>query len=443
LYPNGEDKIDYISKGIENIWELSQEEVSKNTNSLFEMIHSDDISGFMNSIEESNKNLTPWKYEYRIIISNGKMKWLSAAGQPKRLDNGTIIRNSLALDITDRKEAEIALEKTLKQLNLSIRTGKLGIWESSLVDGDLIWNDQMFEIFGLDKSKFDYKLATINKMLHPEDAKYASQEMSKIALGEAVKDVRFRIIRPDGKVKHIYASGTPIFNDKGEVEKLLGVNIDVTHIAEYQIQLQAALDGKEALFKELHHRIKNNLQMVTSLLHIKSTMTEDIYLKSFVNETTAKILSISAIHEQLLQMQGVKELDIKDYLESLCKNLVSTYSYGNLQFELETQVDSATLDIDRVLSIGMIVNEIMSNTIKYAYPETGSGKIYVFLKNKDNESELTVSDDGIGIPAEKTANMNDSYGMQLINIFTQQIDGTLEIKNTNGTKFCIKFPTNV
>ncbi|MEQ8549991.1 MAG: PAS domain S-box protein [Cyclobacteriaceae bacterium] len=442
-YPNGEDKIDYISKGIENIWELSREEVSKNTNALFEMIHPDDISGFMDSIEESSKNLTPWKYEYRIIISNGKMKWLSAAGQPKQLDNGTIVWNSLALDVTDRKEAEIALEKTLKQLNLSIRTGKLGIWESGIVSRDLIWNDQMFDVFGIDKSTFDYKLDTFNKMLHPEDAEYASQEMSRIALGEVVQDVRFRVIRPDGKVKHIYASGAPILNDKGEVEKLLGVNIDVTHIAEYQAQLEAALDDKEALFKELHHRIKNNLQMVTSLLHIKSTMTKDFYLKSFVNETTAKILSISAIHEQLLQMQGVKELDIKDYLESLCKNLVRTYSYGNLQFELETQIASITLDIDRVLSIGLIVNEIISNTMKYAYPETGSGKIYVFLRNENNESILTVSDDGIGIPTGKTTNMSGSYGMQLISLFTQQIDGTLEIQNTHGTKFIIKFPTNV
>jgi PAS domain S-box-containing protein len=440
---NGVDTVDYISEGALRIFEISKEEILDDITSLWKMIHSDDLFEFVKSVDQSAKNLMPWKYDYRIVMPDGRVKWLSGGGNPRVLENGSIMWHSIALDVTDKKNIELDLKKTLKQLKLSIATGKMGIWELNLENGYLDWNDQMFNIFGVDKLSFDHKVETFNKCVHPEDLDFITNVISKFPENDKLADVQFRIIKPDGKIRHILVSGNPsTFNENGEFEKYIGVNIDVTHIAEYQEQLKASVEEKDALFKELHHRIKNNLQMVASLLYIKSTMTEETALKRFIDETSAKIHSISSIHEQLLQMKGIDKLDVKQYLDSLCRNLIQTYSYGYTKFDLTIDLDSAHMDIDKVLNLGLIVNEILSNAIKYAYPSGTNGKINVYLKHNNGQSILTVSDEGVGIPKEKLAGMNNSYGMQLITLFTKQIGGTLDIESENGAKFIIIFPTN-
>ena len=444
LNPDGTNEIQFVSRGAEELWEIPHAEIVEDSSKIWGKIHPDDLADFVKSLQDSEKELKPWAHEYRALMKDGRVKWISGIGQPKRIDNGRTLWQSLALEITDKKEAELELEKTLQHLKVSIETGKMGIWELDFEEKDLEWNDQMFDIFGVEKSTFDHDVETFRKRIHPEDADYMDGVLSKLRTSDVLEDTQFRIVKPDGQIRHILVSGNALsYNEAGQIKKYIGVNIDVTHIAEYQEQLKATVAEKDALFKELHHRIKNNLQMVSSLLFIKSTMTEDMPLKRFIDETSTKIHSISSIHEQLLQMQGVDQLDVKDYLNSLCQNLLSTYSYGSSRFDLILELQSATMEIDRVLNIGLIVNEIISNTMKYAYPDTDSGKIHVALQHKNNSSLLKVSDDGIGIPADKISTMGSSYGMQLITIFTQQIKGTLDIDNSRGTTFTIKFPTNV
>jgi two-component sensor histidine kinase len=444
IYPDGTDQIQFLSDGCIDVWEVSKEEALADVSKVWAKIHPDDLITFSKSIDKSAADLSTWKAEWRFVMDDGRVKWISGIGQPRKLADGSTLWHTIQLDITDKKNVEIALENTLQQLNLSIVAGKIGVWELNFKDGHLDWNDQMFEIFGIEKSSYDFSVDTFTKSIHPEDRAFTSNELGKIAQGGVLEDIQFRIVRPDGQIRHINASGKPSsYNENGEVEKFMGVNMDVTHIAENQERLKVAIQEKDALFKELHHRIKNNLQMVSSLLYIKSTMTDDMTLKHFIDETSAKIRSIASIHEHLLQMQGVNELDVKDYLEALCQNLVQTYSYSDSKFELKMDLDAVIMDIDRVLGIGLIVNEIISNTMKYAYPDSGAGKIHIALEHENKNSILTVSDNGIGIPTEKISKIDNSYGMQLIYLFTQQIEGTININNNNGTKYTIKFPTNV
>lgn len=436
--------ITYLNEEIENLTGYTKNEFFNDEINFVKLYHPDDKNKVLKDVEDALKKHEPFHLTYRLYNKDiDDWLWVEEFGQGVFEDQELSYLEGVILNIHKSKLTSLALEKTLHQLNLSIETGKLGIWETNLATGRLDWNDQMHEIFGLEKEDFDHNIETFYSMVHPDDLDTAGQEMSKIADGQTVRDVQFRIKRPDGSTRHIYASGAPAYNDKGEVVKFIGINIDVTHVAEYQEQLEATLKEKDALFKELHHRIKNNLQMVSSLLFIKSTMTDDITLRRFIDETSTKIHSISSIHEQLLQLQGVNELDVKDYLISLCQNLVRTYSYGSTRFDLEMELDSAEMNIDKVLNIGLIVNEIISNTMKYAYPNSDVGKIYLSLKNNNNQSILIVSDDGIGIPKEKMSDLDNSYGMQLISLFAKQIKATLNINNSKGTMYTITFPTHV
>lgn len=441
LDKDGNEKMEYVSEGAEKIWGLSKESVLQDIRPLRNQIHSDDTERFNASVMHSAIHLEQWECEYRIVTSDGKTKWLTGAGQPKILNDGSIVWNSIALDITDKKTAELELEKTLRHLNLAIKTAKMGIWEWDLETDELQWNDESLNIYGISRDKFKNNSDFFWSILDKNHKEILDENIQKAREGEEVTYV-YKIETKDNKVKYIQSSAARIVKKDGNTNLLFGINLDITPLVQNQLNLENALKEKDTLFKELHHRIKNNLQMVISLLFLKDDSSTDEKLNSFIKETSTKIQSISAIHEQLLQMQGIDELDIKEYLSTLVSNLMYTYSDKNTGYELDMKMDRVQLNIDTALSLGLIVNEMISNALKYAYPDTNKGKIKVHLKKLDKLLQLEVSDEGIGISNEKLSKLEGSYGLQLVSLFTKQIKGELSITNDRGTKFNIKFPIN-
>ena len=440
IKPDGTDQVLYVSQGAEKLWEVPANLVMEDAGRVWAKVHPDDLEELMASVEESANNLTTWENEHRVIMDNGKIKWIIATAKPKRLEDGSTLWHTVALDITDKKVAQLELENTLSILNLGIETAEMGIWELDLTMDHLSWNQQMFDIFEVDKENFQHKINDFRALVNPEDLELADKEMEKIALGKTVKDISFRIKTAKGNTKYISASGTPVLNAKGEVIKFMGVNIDVTETVDYQKSLENALSEKDILFKELHHRIKNNLQMVISLLYLKQESSKDKSLTAFIKETSTKIHSISAIHEQLLQIEDFDSLNIEEYLLRLINNLIRTYSNSISDYDLDVSICSKRLSIDTSLHLGLIVNEIISNIVKYAYPDQSGGKIFIRLQEKGDNYQLIIADEGLGISNDKMKNHIASYGLQLISLFTEQLNGELKIENKKGTRFTILFP---
>jgi PAS domain S-box-containing protein len=213
-------------------------------------------------------------------------------------------------------------------------------------------------------------------------------------------------------------------------------------LQEQNDQLALLVKEKEDLFKELHHRIKNNLQMVISLLFLKGNQTQETSLQLFIKETRNRIFSIALLHEQLLQMKGIDKLDIAKYLQKLVKNLIDSYSSNNQQFEVKLDLDSYMLSTEQAVNVGLITNEILSNIIKYAYPAGQGGPIYIAFKQSKEVLTLKIADVGKGIPDEIIKNHRKSYGIQLIELFTNQLKGKLILSNNNGTAYEINFKDN-
>ncbi len=211
-------------------------------------------------------------------------------------------------------------------------------------------------------------------------------------------------------------------------------------IREGKDKIASTLEQRNQLFQELHHRIKNNLQLISSLLFIKSTVEKDKELKSFIEETSAKIQSIAQIHDQLLVMEEVNQLNVRGYIEELVGNLINTYQTDSEKYPVQMDIDDLIMDTDIVLVIGLFVNEVVSNTIKHAYPDKKGGPIHISIKSHDESIELAVADEGVGIPEHFINGKSGSYGIQLINIFSNQLKGDLTITNKNGTSILIKFP---
>ncbi len=205
-------------------------------------------------------------------------------------------------------------------------------------------------------------------------------------------------------------------------------------------QIKASLKEKEVLLKEIHHRVKNNLQIISSLLNIQSRYIDDRRALELFRESQERIRSIALIHERLYQSRDLAEIDFADYLQSLSANLFRSYGVKSNAVKLKVEVDGTRLNIDTAIPIGLIVNELLSNSLKHAFPSGRKGEIRIHLAaNGDSRSMLIVSDNGIGLPDDLDFRNSRSLGLQLVNMLVQQLDGTIELDRTNGTAFKIVF----
>lgn len=197
---------------------------------------------------------------------------------------------------------------------------------------------------------------------------------------------------------------------------------------------------KEILLKEIHHRVKNNLQVIVSLLSIQSSYTNDKTALALFDEAKNRIRSMALIHEKMYQSGDLSQIDFHDYIMALTNDLISTYSI-NCDIFLDVKVEHTKFDIDTLIPIGLLLNEIISNTLKYAFIGKGKGVVTIHMKEieKDGSYQLIIGDNGIGLPKDIFNSENNSLGIELINIFVEQLDGKIKILDKPGTFFEIKF----
>lgn len=200
--------------------------------------------------------------------------------------------------------------------------------------------------------------------------------------------------------------------------------------------LKDALEEKNILFKELHHRIKNNLNMVANLLSLKSLLSPNPDLVEFVKETKNRIYSISKTHDQLLKLEELDQLNVREYLNDLISNVINSYTPEPELYPISDSIENHTIDVDLILSIGLLTNEIVSNIIKYAYDAKVGGEIIIVFKVVNNTYLLEIGDKGIGIQNDR----RDSLGLTLIDLLVKQSNGSLERDTSSGVHYKIKIP---
>ncbi len=224
------------------------------------------------------------------------------------------------------------------------------------------------------------------------------------------------------------------------VTETTGESAEITLREQAESQIRTSLAEKEILIKEIHHRVKNNLQIVSTLLDLQSDYITDRQSLEIFRESKNRIRSIALVHEKLYQTKNFSAIDFDGYLESLIDHLLRSYVVDPGKIALEIDTEDVVLGIDDAIPCGLIVNELVSNSLKYAFPDDQRGKITVRFENGDNKSiVLTVADNGVGLPAGLDASATETLGLQLVTILTRQLRGTIELDREGGTKFTIKF----
>jgi two-component sensor histidine kinase len=215
---------------------------------------------------------------------------------------------------------------------------------------------------------------------------------------------------------------------------------DVTERVLVEERIRASLREKEALLKEIHHRVKNNLQVVSSLLGLQSRAVADPEMRKMFQESQDRIHSMALLHESLYQSQNLSQVDFPEYIRQLAAHLFHSYGVGVDRIHLRTDLDRLSLNLDAAMPCGLIINELISNSLKYAFPEGRSGEIRIELReHADGMARLVVADNGVGLRADIDWVNTRSLGLRLVRSLAEQLGGKIEVSSQAGTEVRLAF----
>jgi two-component sensor histidine kinase len=220
----------------------------------------------------------------------------------------------------------------------------------------------------------------------------------------------------------------------------MGILRDVTDRKQAEERIKSSLHEKDVLLREIHHRVKNNMQIISSLLRLQSRLIGDDKLKEMFKESQNRIRSMALIHEKLYQTEDFARINFAEYIRSLTVHLFHTYKVNPNVVRMNTDVERVFLDINKAIPCGLIINELVSNSLKHAFPDNKKGEICIRLSsNKQKKTKLTVSDNGVGLPKSVNFSEPETLGLQLVSDLVNQIEGTIRLVRTKGTSFHISF----
>jgi len=410
---------------------------------ILEKVHPEDKELVNRSMQWAIKTGEDYDIEYRIIWPDQIVRWIQSKGQIiyDKTDQ-PIWTIGLNLDVTERKLAEEQLRQREEQLRLALDAARMGFWDRNLQTGQITCSYHLQHLYGLDAKTTQISYETFLEMVHPEDRDRVHQaDRRAIDEQEDCYDIEFRIVRTDENLRWVESKSQVFYDETSQPIRMMGINLDITERKQAEIQIQASLREKEVLLQEIHHRVKNNLQVISSLLDLQSQYITDPTTVELFQESQNRVKSMALVHEKLYQSQDFARINFAEYIENLTSYLFQIYIVECNYVDLRFSINEVNLTIDTAIPCGLIISELVSNALKYAFPNGREGIIEVILTAApDNRCHLTVKDNGVGFPPDLEFTKPKSLGLQLINVLTEQLEGTLSFNLDQGTEVNISFP---
>ena len=272
------------------------------------------------------------------------------------------------------------------------------------------------------------------RQLHPDDRDLWNREFARGCMSGGPFRAECRFIARDGRVVWVHGEARLVRDDEGRPALLQGVAFDITESKRAEEIVKESLREKELLLKEIHHRVKNNLQITSSLLRLQASQIGQPDAKEALRESQNRVHSMALVHEMLYRSPNLARVEFADYARRLVVELFRSYSVDVRKVIHSIEMDRTVLGVDVAVPSGLILNELVSNAIKHAFPGDKTGHIWIRLETKDGRCLLTVRDDGVGFPLDVEFGTADTLGLHLVRMLTHQIEGSIELRRGGGTE---------
>ncbi|MGI0483883.1 PAS domain S-box protein [Pantanalinema rosaneae CENA516] len=333
-------------------------------------------------------------------------------------------------DITERQQVEQFLKQQLAAIEAAID----GIAILDAAGRYVYLNSAHVQLFGYEQPT-ELLGKTWQQLYYPEEIVYFQQKVFPSLGQNSHWQGEATAKRQDGSTFAEEVSLTLI-----EGGRMVCVCRDISDRKRSEAQLKASLQEKEILLKEIHHRVKNNLLVVSSLLEWQTDYVDDPAILKMLGESQTRIQSMALIHEKLYRSENLAKIDFSEYLETLARQLFFTFDLDDDQVHLQFELEPIFLNIETATPCGLIVSELISNVFEHAFPLDKTGTVCLKVtQNQQRQITITIQDNGVGFPAELDFRHTESLGLQLVCLLTQQLEGSIQIDRAHGTAFCLTF----
>lgn len=422
LHKDGSDEVLFASKGVLDIYEITPETAKQNITLLWDMFHPDDNEKTRIAIQEGAKNETIIDEQFRIITPSGKLKWIHAISSPILAENGDIIWDTIALDITRDKNRL----NTLVEISKIAKTGK---WEYDLITNELTWSEMTKLIHEVEE---EYS-PTVEHTIHFYKQGYSRNKIKEVFehllkhQQPYIEDLELNTAK--GNHKWVRAFGKcEVVN--GKITRVYGLFQDITDYTLKKNEIKEALQEKDILLGEVNHRVKTNFAIITGIMQLQ-LMLEDknnLVLRDAVN----RVQSIASIHDMLYNSDSFNEININRYIARLINNIAGTYPELNDSIQVNLNIYDLTVHINQAVPLALLLNELITNSIKHAFMNTPNSTISIKLQpSTDSTLILSYSDNGVGYDMEKSKS-KQTLGMELITSLLAQINSKFTMSGNNG-----------
>jgi PAS domain S-box-containing protein len=355
-------------------------------------------------------------------------------------------RRALLSVVEDHQTAERALRASEDRWRHAVQGSAAGIWENDYVTGEDFYSDRSKEMLGYAPEDIAATREAWTSLIHPDDAPIGLAAIQDHLAGrKPYYEAEHRFRCKDGSYRWISSHARAVFDEQGRLLRISGTHVDIHERKLAEERLRTSLHEKEALLKEVHHRVKNNLQVITSLLRLEAGRSQEPSRREVLQEMQGRIRSMALLHETLYRSGNFAGVNLADYLRQVATQIFRAQNAAPERVQLTIDLAPVTVEMDQAIPCGLIVNELVTNSLKHAFPDGRPGTIKVVLRRLEAGPlhQLKITDNGVGLPTDFDVQTCGTLGMQLVTDLSRQLQGEHELGRGPGARFALRFTPRV
>ncbi len=428
---------------------------------LYDIIREDEVPHCQRVFTEVKKGADQQDIQTVFVAGDGSQLEVEGNTSVSHQKGTPVSTRSIFRDVTRQKQIERAIRESEEKYRAIYDQAYIGIGQVNLEGRFMQVNKQLSEILGYAEEE----LVEMNLSDLRSNKAHDLWQMIRDRILEGNNErlsLEENLLGKNDEIIFVNITVALVHDTKGGSDYFVVVFDDISERKKAEMELLNSLNEKEVLLKEVHHRVKNNLQVISSILNLQSSFSDDPATLDILMESQNRIRTMSFVHESLYRTKNFSSIEIGDYIKTLAQNLFHSYQVGPGKIGLDFDIDeSIYFDLDKAIPCGLIINELVSNSLKYAFPGENTGNIRVALnkrykpvpvkegnagtdggeppRDQTQYVELVIEDEGVGLPDKIKNGKRETLGLQLVESLCEQLEGEMEVSNSNGTKYLITF----